>query len=81
MNKEQQGQCKNSAVLRKILILPNLAAQISYVTCDLEDTLIIWEYYCVLSTLNKIGNFPLQIFFCFHYIISQERNSILIKHF
>lgn len=64
--KEQQGQYKNSAVLRKILILLNLAAQISYVTCDLEDRLIIWEYYCVLlSTLNKIGNFPLQIFFCF----------------
>lgn len=63
--KEQQGQCKNSAVLRKILILPNLAAQISYVTYDLEDTLIIWEYYCVLSTLNKIGNFPLQFSFVF----------------
>lgn len=64
--KEQQGQYKNSAAPKKILILLNWAAQISYVTCDLEDRLIIWEYYCVLlSTLNKIGNFPLQIFFCF----------------
>lgn len=44
---KQQVQYRNSALLRKILILLNLAAQMSYVTCDLEDSLIIcfiWEY-------------------------------------
>lgn len=41
---KQQGQYRNSAVLREILILHYLAAQISYVTCDLEDSLIIWEH-------------------------------------
>lgn len=78
ITKEQQRQCKNSAVLRKILILLNLAAQISYVTCDLEDRLIIWEYHCVLlSTLNKTGNFPLQVFFCFslHYVSGKTTHA------
>lgn len=79
---KQQGQYRNSAVLRKILILLNLAAQISYVRCDLEDSLIIREHYCVLlSTLNKNGNFPLQISFAFHCIMSQERRPMLTRHF
>lgn len=50
---------RNSALLRKILIQLNLAAQISYITCELEDSLIIWEHWFVLlKTLNKSGNFP-----------------------
>lgn len=56
---KQHREYRNSVVLRKILIQLNLAAQISYITCELEDSLIIWEHLCVLlTTLNKNGKFP-----------------------